>query len=129
MSTAESNYRAWLRKAEHDLLNIENNLAADETPWDTVCYHAQQAAEKTLKAFLVYHHRPPPRTHDLVALLARCAAFSPDLASLEADCRNLTAFATGSRYPDDLFEPTEDDARAMTDAARRVRIHVLALLA
>lgn len=33
--------RAWVLKAEHDLLNIENNLAAREIPWDTVGFHAQ----------------------------------------------------------------------------------------
>lgn len=36
----------WVEKAEHDLLNIDNNLAASHVPWDTVCFHAQQAAEK-----------------------------------------------------------------------------------
>lgn len=128
MTAPVSTHLAWLRKAEHDLLNIRNNLAADETPWDTVCYHAQQAAEKTLKAFLVFHGHPSPRTHDLVALLARCVPFAPDLADLEADCRNLTAFAVGARYPDDLFEPTEADARAMDAAARRVHARVCALL-
>lgn len=29
MSGPASNYRNWLEKAEHDLLNIENNLAAE----------------------------------------------------------------------------------------------------
>jgi HEPN domain-containing protein len=33
----------WLRKAEQDLQNIRNNLAADNIPTDTVCFHAQQA--------------------------------------------------------------------------------------
>ena len=50
MSAARSNYRTWLAKAEHDLLNIENNLQGLEIPWDTICFHAQQAAEKFLKA-------------------------------------------------------------------------------
>ncbi len=45
--------RAWVLKAEHDLLNIKNNLAAPEVPWDTVCFHAQQCSEKYLKALLV----------------------------------------------------------------------------
>ena len=58
MSAPETNYKAWLVKAENDLLNIENNLAAAQVPWDTVSFHAQQAAEKLLKAFLVYHGRP-----------------------------------------------------------------------
>jgi hypothetical protein len=32
MSSPESNVSAWLRKADHDLLNIQNNLAAREIP-------------------------------------------------------------------------------------------------
>ena len=31
--------RSWVDKAEHDLLNIENNLVAKEIPWDTVGFH------------------------------------------------------------------------------------------
>ncbi len=69
MSAPEPNYRSWLAKAENDLLNIENNMRGNRVPWDTVCFHAQQAAEKLLKAFLVFHETVPPRTHDLVALL------------------------------------------------------------
>lgn len=124
----EPNYRAWLEKARNDLLNIDNNLAAESIPWDTVCFHAQQAAEKLLKALLVYHGKEPPRTHDLVALLTQCLQFTPDLDDMEADCRNLTYFAIDSRYPDDLFHPEERDGRAMNDAARRVWNKVLAVL-
>ncbi|MFC1833890.1 HEPN domain-containing protein [Thermodesulfobacteriota bacterium] len=43
--------RRWLAKAENDLLNIRNNLSAAEVPWDTVCFHAQQTAERLLKTF------------------------------------------------------------------------------
>ena len=62
--------RAWVLKAEHDLLNIENNLAAPEVPWDTVCFHAQQCAEKYLKAPLVSRQIDPPKIHDLTELHA-----------------------------------------------------------
>jgi HEPN domain-containing protein len=54
MNGPESNYAAWIAKAENDLLNVENNLLASRVPWDTVCFHAQQVAEKLLKAFLVF---------------------------------------------------------------------------
>ncbi|MFH1115689.1 MAG: HEPN domain-containing protein [Pseudomonadota bacterium] len=73
MNDPESNFSAWLAKAENDLLNVENNLPASRVPWDTVCFHAQQAAEKLLKAFLVFRGQTPARTHDLVAVLAKCA--------------------------------------------------------
>ena len=55
MSEVESNWPSWVHKAEHDLLNVRNNLAAKEVPWDTVCFHAQQAAEKMLKAVQAFH--------------------------------------------------------------------------
>ncbi len=128
MSVPESNYKAWLAKAKNDLLNIENNLSAGHVPWDTVCFHAQQAAEKVLKAFLVYNGRPLSRTHDLIALLAACVEINPDLASLEEDCRRLSHYAVASRYPDDLYEPSERDAREMVAAARRVHSRILSSL-
>lgn len=36
--------RTWAAKAENDLLNIHNNLNAEQVPWDTICFPAQQAA-------------------------------------------------------------------------------------
>jgi HEPN domain-containing protein len=128
MSGLESNFSAWLRKAEHDLLNIENNLAAKEIPWDTVCFHAQQAAEKVLKAFLVHCGRDLTKTHDLVALLAHCVECEADLAPLESDCRMLTSYGIAARYPDDLFEPGEADGRDVIAAAYRVRTKILTFL-
>jgi HEPN domain-containing protein len=125
MNVPESNFAAWVTKAEHDLLNIQNNLAASHVPWDTVCFHAQQAAEKFLKEFLIHRGRDLSRTHDLVALLAQCAEVDRRLAALESDCHKLTSFGIASRYPDDLFEPTEADARQMVEAAQRVRAAVL----
>jgi HEPN domain-containing protein len=128
MSSAESNFSAWLRKADHDLLNIENNLAAKDIPWDTVCFHAQQVAEKVLKAFLAYHGRDLLKTHDLIALLAQCVNIDHTLSDFEADCRKLTSYGVAARYPDDLFEPGETDARELVSAARRLRTRMLALL-
>ena len=128
MSAASSNYQTWLDKAEHDLLNIENNLQAPEIPWDTVCFHTQQAAEKFLKAFLVFHGRPPILTHDLVALLAAWVPLNPSLTTRQPDCQKLSYYAVAARYPSDLYEPTETDARQMIDAAQRIRSDVLASL-
>ena len=128
MSGRESNYASRLAKAEHDLLNIQNNLSAEQIPWDTVCFHAQQAAEKCLKAFLIYHGRPFSRTHDLVALLASCVEIEPTLGRLQDDCRRLNYYGVAARYPDDLYEPGERDGREMFAAAQRVKARVGACL-
>jgi HEPN domain-containing protein len=124
MSGPESNWEAWVAKAEGDFLNIENNLASSEVPWDTVCFHAQQAAEKYLKSFLVSRGLLPPRTHDLVALLTDCQDLEPGLEEVEEACHALTAYAVGTRYPGDLYEPDEAQARRLVAAARRVRAAV-----
>lgn len=126
MSELEPGYRLWLNKAESDLLNIENNLMAEKVPWDTVCFHAQQVAEKLLKGFLVLHGYQPFRTHDLIALLTHCVMVAPELAELEPDCQALTYYAVAVRYPDDLYEPTEAEGRRMIAAMRRVRNRLLA---
>jgi HEPN domain-containing protein len=125
MSAPESNYSAWVAKADNDFLNIQNNMKSSRVPWDTVCFHAQQAAEKLLKAFLVYHGRQPVRTHDLVSLLTRCVEVEEGLESLEDECRKLTVYAIASRYPVDLFEPNREDALEMVNAARTIREQVL----
>jgi HEPN domain-containing protein len=128
MSSPEENVLPWLRKVDNDLLNIENNLAAKHIPWDTVCFHAQQAAEKLLKAFLISRGRDLMRTHDLIALLTECVELYPSLANLEDDCRNLTYFAVSARYPGDVYEPGEQDGREMIAAMQRVRTQILALI-
>ena len=111
MSAAEPEWRQWLAKADNDLLNIQNNLASREIPWDTVCFHAQQAAEKMFKALIVHDGGTPNRTHDLVALLAACSASNPELRQLENDCRTLSLLATRVRYPDDFLQLNETIAR------------------
>jgi HEPN domain-containing protein len=42
--------RQWVRKAEHDLEAANRIMAVEEgCPFDMVCFHCQQAAEKYLK--------------------------------------------------------------------------------
>ncbi len=128
MNRPESNYKAWLAKAANDMLNIENNLSASSIPWDTVCFHAQQAAEKTLKAFLAFHGLPITRTHDLVALLTQSISVESELADLEEACLRLTYYAVTTRYPDDLYEPDEMEGTEMVSISRNIQRRIKALI-
>ena len=118
------NAAAWLAKADNDLLNIANNLAAENIRWDTVCFHAQQAAEKSLKALLVHHGRLPSRTHDLIALLMECTVVDPTMAGLEQNCRPLNGYGVASRYPGDVYEPDGPISRQLIAHAQHVRTEV-----
>ena len=121
-------WRVWRDKAAGDLLNIENNLRAVAIPWDTVCFHAQQAAEKLLKALLVSGGELVPRTHDLSALLGRSSSVGYSVEELREDCERLQPYAVLIRYPGSPFEPDEAEGRLAADAARRIEQVVTRML-
>lgn len=52
MSDLAISVAAWVRKAESDLTAVDLLIAGNDPPWDIVVFHAQQAAEKFLCAFL-----------------------------------------------------------------------------
>ena len=100
--------RRWLSKSRTDLVvaSVILEKGPDMDPW-ACCFHAQQAAEKALKAVLVARGTEPPYTHDLGAL----AAVMPDDLSLAVsgnDLGDLTTYATGSRYVLDAGTEAED---------------------
>ncbi len=120
--------RPWVEKAENDLRNAENTLTMkSDCPFDTVCFHAQQCAEKYLKALLVLKGVEFPRTHDLVVLLN----LLPKDAGLRLDAKDihpLDRYSVEARYPG-AWEPIRrtdaDDAVARarkTREAVRVRL-------
>src|SRR5437867_2053447 len=60
----------WVAKAEGDFVTAARDLRARKAPnYDAACFHAQQCAEKYLKARLQEANTPFPRTHDLEVLL------------------------------------------------------------
>lgn len=69
--------QGWFRKAESDLADAGGRTVASEGPYDTACYHAQQAVEKYLKGYLAWQEQPFPRTHDLEELQRLCVALAP----------------------------------------------------
>ncbi len=112
--------RQWLAKAKNDLLNADNNLRSEIIPYDTVCFHSQQAAEKLLKAYLVARGVQPPLTHDLLLLLEEILRYDADAETLRDDLALLMPYAVGARYPDEFFTPTPEDAREARQAAQHV---------
>jgi HEPN domain-containing protein len=112
--------RQWAAKAAHDLLSADNNLKAAEVPFDVVCFHCQQAAEKLLKAFLAAYGRLTPRTHDLLLLLEQVRGIDAAADELRDQLALLMPYAVEVRYPDEWFEPSAEDAREARRAAEEI---------
>lgn len=69
--------RGWLEKARRDLVTAQNGLTGSEPFTDVVSFHAQQAAEKYLNGYLVWHEIEFPRTHALEDLVLLAAEKEP----------------------------------------------------
>lgn len=113
--------RKWIQKAEKDLLTAERELSFEEPVTDTVCFHCQQAVEKHLKAFLVYHQVYFAKTHRIMELLELCSTIDSSFTDELKDADNLTDYAVEIRYPDIWLEPTVDDAKEAIEIAKRVK--------
>jgi HEPN domain-containing protein len=124
MSDLQTLARGWFRKADSDL-NTLRLVVASPGPYDTACYHAQQAVEKYLKGFLIIREQPFPHTHDLEELERLCQEIEllPELDML--DLVELTDYAVGMRYDFEQW-PTREEARQAMQTAERVRAAVLA---
>lgn len=70
---------------------------------ETLCFHLQQAAEKSVKAVLVHRGIDFPRTHNLRTLLDLLPSDCP-VPEAVARCARLTVLAVVNRYPGE-YEP------------------------
>jgi HEPN domain-containing protein len=120
MDKQSENVRRWIDKAKSDLLNADNNLASQKVPYDTVCFHCQQAAEKLLKGVLVSHGCEYPITHNLFVVLEKVLEFDPSAESLRETLALLNPYSVEVRYPGDAWMPTPDDAKEARQATQEV---------
>lgn len=121
-------YREWLQYADDDRTAARTLMRSHAALYGIVCFHAQQATEKLLKAFLVYHGQTPQRTHDCVSLIVECATFDATLAPFNFDAALVARYGVAPRYPDSPLVPMRQDARDALNALERIRTAVLALL-
>ena len=119
--------QALLRKAANDIVAARATLATGEA-FDAVCFHAQQAVEKSLKAVLALHDVEYPWRHDLGELIELVKPLVPGIAPYEDRMIGLTPFAVEIRY-DAEFEPSYDQANEALRTAIEVHQMISALIA
>lgn len=109
----------WTQIAETDFLAARSHLRKPERYRYIVCFHAQQSAEKYLKAILVSKGVDFPKTHDLLTLnhlLERHGVITGfELKQLS----NLSLYAVRARYPGDIM--TLEEAKEAVETAKLVR--------
>jgi len=87
----------WLRYAKADLALASISLPANAL-YEQLCFHAQQAAEKAIKAVLISQGIDFPKTHNIDFLLTLLPSHMQH-DNLPAQANILTSYATIFRYP------------------------------
>lgn len=113
--------REWVQKAEGDFKTASLLLRAGDDHLFQTAFHAQQSAEKYIKAFLVWHQIEFPKSHDIGKLTVLAAQVVPELPEILEEAKTLTPFGVDYRYPGDYPEVTTADAEAALVLATIVR--------
>jgi HEPN domain-containing protein len=94
--------RRWILQSRFDLKAAEWNLEGGF--FNTVCFLAQQGAEKALKSVLYYGgvSRRKLMTHSTVQLLLEAKSIVPALSELLDNARELDLHYIPARYPNGL---------------------------
>lgn len=118
---------AWVVKADADLSVVEMCLNKRKS-LDAACFHAQQSAEKYLKAYLTAKEIEFPFVHNLEKLIELCSKGDPSFIGIKESGRELTPYAVQARYDVD-FSPLLDVVHQAFQAAKQIRDFVLQRLA
>ena len=102
--------KEWVSSADDDLAYAELGLDhSAESMNPQIAFHAQQCAEKYLKAYLVYRMVKFPYTHDISVLLRLCGETAGWVAEING-AKKLTDYATTLRYPGEENVVTRQEA-------------------
>jgi HEPN domain-containing protein len=115
-------HEKWLLYALEDLNMAKLAILPNYMMVRSALYHAQQCAEKTLKAYIICRTKKlPPRTHDLSGLITVCATFDNDFIDLCKDAEDINPFSTATRYPEDAYMyPDVNHAHIIIEKANNI---------
>ncbi len=111
--------REWLRRAKSNLALAKQPKPA-ESLWEDLCFDAEQAAEKALKAMLVFGGVEFPKTHSIRVLLDLLPTGGTAVPARLRQAIDLTVYATALRYPGDFEPATEADYQQALESAEQV---------
>lgn len=115
-----------MAKARDDLRAAE--IAAREGLGEVAVYHCQQAAEKSLKAFLTFHQEPFRKTHNIQELGEACLELKPDLPASVRAAFGLTQYTWIFRYPGGPREIEEGEPQEALGVAQCLYENLVAIL-
>ena len=116
----------WLKKANLDLQAAKLLCAGELDDYFVSGFHAQQAVEKYIKAFLVRYQIEFPKTHDIRRLRQLVARQNATLAERLESADVLTPYGVDMRYPEEFEVVSQKRAEQAVALAEWVKAEILA---
>ena len=99
--------REWINRARSDLTQAKNEVPG--VYLENLCFNAQQAAEKSIKAVMIARNIEFPYVHDLDHLLSLLEDEGEVIPAPIRQASKLTKYATITRYPGDIEPVTAQE--------------------
>ena len=122
----EEEYREWLAFAQtdYDCAKYLNDAPLYPKPLNIICYHCQQAAEKAVKALIVYFGSQGgmPKVHDISFLLNQIKYIVQEEKGIEVShellvtANALSKYGIAPRYPNEIDVDDNQVKRALKDS-------------
>jgi HEPN domain-containing protein len=116
---AEGTPEEWLRRAKGNLALAKQRKPRDAY-WEDLCFEAEQAVEKALKAVLRSRGIDFPKTHDIGELLALLERSGQKIPQDFWKADSLTTYAVETRYPGPAEPVTRSEYREAVALAGKV---------
>jgi HEPN domain-containing protein len=108
-----------MNHAESDLRLAQLAASDPSIRREQLCFHAQQAAEKAIKAVLLFRKVEFPLTHDIEELMELGKGSGLSLPDEIRDAGALTPYAVETRYPGSWMDITVSDVQEAIETAKR----------
>lgn len=112
--------REWLKRAKSNLAGVKAGKTSDDILYEDLCFNAEQAVEKALKALLVHRNKPFPKTHSIHTLFSLLEETGINIPEDILEAGMLTEYAVETRYPGNYPAVDYEDYKKAADIAERV---------
>lgn len=125
MTVQAEEIKQWITKGDHDLGTAKITFIHIPEFLDTVTFHCQQAVEKYLKAYLIFHSVEFRYSHDLVYLIDLISQKDHKIVEFYDLVSELQGYAIEVRYPNETIFLSKEKVENAFLIARNVREYVI----
>ena len=112
--------REWVNRATSNLALAKSKIPG--TYLEDLCFEAQQAAEKAIKAVMIRRNIEFPYVHDLARLLSMLEEAGEEIPEVVRKAEELTRYALITRYPG-IARPVSEQEYAEAVAVAEEVVH------